>query len=97
MSMPISLDYGLIADITDRVEKVGGDMTANREGLEQLARQLLQDFVGAGATGYEDIVRELNTRLTNYENNLSRLNGAIVAAKDYTHATDVAQGNRFRH
>jgi|GEM_PF-6388606 len=95
MSMPIYVGYGQVQDAAATVSKIVGSMSQDSQSLAKLSQALLEAFKGAGATGYEGIMSQLNTKSAAYESSLTSLNGAAANAVQHLQATDVQAGNRF--
>ncbi|MGV9411216.1 hypothetical protein ACWDOP_14970 [Nocardia sp. NPDC003693] len=73
-------------------------MEENLQHIQSLKVQLLQEFAGAGATGYQAVSDTLGRQLNEYNATVQSLKNVIatVAGTDGTvRATDVNSGNRF--
>ncbi|MEV0032736.1 WXG100 family type VII secretion target [Nocardia sp. NPDC050793] len=73
-------------------------MESNLQNMRTLKNQLLQDFTGAGATGYQAVTDKLQAQLDAYGQTLNSVRGAIVATSGsdgLMNVTDVNQANRF--
>ncbi|WP_216900800.1 WXG100 family type VII secretion target [Nocardia alni] len=95
MSMPIYVGYTQVQDAASTVSKIVGSMSQDSQSLAKLSQTLLEAFRGAGATGYESVMTQLNTKATAYQNSLTSLNSAATNAVLHLQSTDVQAGNRF--
>lgn len=72
--------FGEVDTQTSALHSVLNDMDNNIAAIDAAKAQLLVDFQGAGATGYEEVMAKLNRSLLEYKFTLTRTRAAIVQA-----------------
>ncbi|WP_330179416.1 WXG100 family type VII secretion target [Nocardia sp. NBC_01503] len=78
-----------LGGIIDKMEQHTAHISAVRQDL------LNSGFFGSAATGYDDVMTQLNTRLTQYQSSLAQLKGAIGSSSDLMRITDTNNGKGF--
>ncbi|WP_328391726.1 WXG100 family type VII secretion target [Nocardia sp. NBC_00416] len=93
MTNPIFANYEQIYDTTARVKAVLSGMTDNIADLRTMKQQLLDEFKGSGAGGFQTVADELEKRLDSYEASLTGLNGKVIEVATKGGRFDVEDGN----
>ncbi|WP_331723062.1 WXG100 family type VII secretion target [Nocardia sp. NBC_00511] len=74
------------------------NMESNYQNMVTLKSQLLSDFTGSGATGYQTVMDALGRKLDEYHTSMQSVKGAIAqtaSSQGLMKVTDVNNGNRF--
>lgn len=95
--MSIKFNFEAISEHTSTLHTIIDAMEQNCAHIASVRDNLLNTFQGAGASGYEDVMRTLNGKLTDYNTSLATLKASIVNASDLMNITDTHAGNSFRH
>ncbi|WP_280453733.1 WXG100 family type VII secretion target [Nocardia brasiliensis] len=77
------------------LQTVLSEMEANASSIRANRDQLMADFLGASADGYQTVMAKLDKDLAAYQATLGNLRLAIQNASSDMHATDVGLGARF--
>jgi uncharacterized protein YukE len=73
-------------------------MIENLSQIKTAEAELMTEFQGSGATGYEQIMAQLKTDADNYNTTLGNLNAAIktvAGTQGLVHDGDIANGKMF--
>jgi uncharacterized protein YukE len=94
----MKFDFGAVDNITGTLGGLIGQMETNLQNMQQLKTQLLQEFQGAGAQGYQEVTENFQRKLDAYNGAMNQVKAAIVetsGSQGLMQATDFNNGNRF--
>lgn len=91
-------DFVAVDTHTATLQNIVHGLETNLQNIQTLKNQLLADFAGAGATGYQSVTDTLNRKMDQYNTTLQGVKAAIAqtAGSDgLMRTTDTNNGNRF--
>ncbi|WP_328404156.1 hypothetical protein [Nocardia sp. NBC_00403] len=98
--MAIEFHWARISGETDKMTKLTKEMEENTANLKKFGDQLLEEYRGSGATGFEALTSDFNQKIATYQQNVIDLNAKVqanAASGGTMQNLDVKQGNRFRN
>ncbi|WP_019930940.1 hypothetical protein [Nocardia sp. BMG111209] len=94
----MKFDFNEVDIHTTTMNQLVSSMETNAHQIEAIRNELMQEFAGAGATGYEDIMARLKRDNDSYITTLANLKTSIQSVggtQGLVHSTDTANGNMF--
>ncbi|MFE9575216.1 WXG100 family type VII secretion target [Nocardia sp. NPDC006044] len=91
-------NYQMVDTHVVTLQAIVQGMENNLSNITTLRDQLLADFSGVGANGYQEVMAQLNNKMNQYNATLASVKGAIAQAagtQGLMHVTDQNNGNRF--
>ena len=93
----INYDYGSIADGVNHMRQINNNIRDQVSSLRKQVQQLLTDFTGASAQGYETCSQKIAQDLTKSNEQLDTLAGKVNTGSNNMGDTDRSQSRRFQH
>jgi len=90
-------DKGLIMEALTQVKGVVNDMESDITKLNKMKEDLLTQFKGDGASGYDDVAVDLDRRLKAYEQSIRNLDRSTNNAADMIGKADEDVARMFRN
>ncbi|MGW5388333.1 WXG100 family type VII secretion target [Nocardia sp. NPDC003963] len=97
MTKPIFTNKGEIEAALGQVRGVVGGMQENLQSLQGLKQMLLEEFKGSGASGYESVANQLESRVNSYAASLGDLNKATDHAASLIGDADTRVAAMFQN
>lgn len=90
-------DKGLIMEALGQVKGVVNDMRDDITKLNNMKEDLLTQFRGDGASGYDEVAMDLDRRLRAYEQSIGNLDRSTNSAADMIDGADKDVARMFRN
>jgi WXG100 family type VII secretion target len=93
----INYDYASISDGVNHMRQINNNIRDQVGNLRKQVQQLLGDFTGASAQGYETCSQKIAQDLTKSNEQLDTLAGKVNTGSNNMGDTDRSQSRRFQH
>ncbi|MFB8005974.1 WXG100 family type VII secretion target [Nocardia sp. NPDC056000] len=96
--MAMKYDFHAVDTHHTKLGSIIQGMEDNLIQIDNLKKDLMNSFAGAGATGYETVMAQLDSKTKEYHASLASVRGAIAkvaGSQGLMQVTDTNNGNRF--
>jgi uncharacterized protein YukE len=94
----MKFDFSAVDEHSATLGTIINSMETNLQNMQALKTQLLAEFSGAGASGYQDVMANFQTKLDAYNGAINNVKSAILetsSSQGLMRITDTNNGNRF--